>query len=95
MTDLDAKQQVAVCVFQLPLSALQLLYSLLLPLQHPDVVHRGLQNGPLIPAHVSEERRKTKVYSQSQRTSCPADWNSAGFFKALKEFHFKDTLRHC
>lgn len=53
-TDLDSKQQVAVCVLQLSLSALQLLDSLLLPLEHSDVVHRGLQNGALIPAHVSE-----------------------------------------
>lgn len=50
---LDTKHQVAVGVFQLPLPALQLLGSLLLPLQPPDVVHRGLENGSLIPAHVS------------------------------------------
>lgn len=70
MTDLDSKQQVAVCVLQLSLSALQLLDSLLLPLKHPDVVHRGLQNGPLIPAHVSEVDRRQR---STVRVSWPSD----------------------
>lgn len=52
-THLDPQHQVSVGVLQLPLPALQLLGPLLLPLQPPDVVHRGLQNGSLIPAHVS------------------------------------------
>lgn len=52
-THLDPQHQVSVGVLHLPLPALQLLGPLLLPLQPPDVVHRGLQNGSLIPAHVS------------------------------------------
>lgn len=52
-THLYPQHEVTVGVFHLPLPALQLLGPLLLPLQPPDVVHRGLQNGALIPAHVS------------------------------------------
>lgn len=82
-TDLDTKQQMAVGVFQLSLSALQLFDSLLLSLQHSDVVHRGLQNGPLIPAHVSEVGRRQRS-TVSQLTIWPADWYSKGFFMAFK-----------
>lgn len=82
-TDLDTKQQMAVGVFQLSLSALQLFDSLLLSLQHSDVVHRGLQNGPLIPAHVSEVGRRQRS-TVSQLTLWPADWYSKGFFMAFK-----------
>lgn len=73
MTHLYTKQQMAVCVLHLPLSALELLGSLLLPLQPPDVVHRGFENGALIPAHVSGVSRRQEVYSQSQLTSWPKE----------------------
>lgn len=95
-TDLDTKQQMAIGVFQLPLPALQLLDSLLLPLQHSDVVHRGLQNGPLIPAHVSEVGRRQR---SSVRVSWPSDQltarakDSLWSLKPFKHNCYKDTSR--
>lgn len=49
---LYSEQQVPVCVFQLLLSVFKVLSTLLFPLQLPDVVHGGLQNGSLVPPHV-------------------------------------------
>ena len=49
-SDLYAQQQAAVSVLQLPLPGLHLLAPLLLLLQLADVVHRGLQDGALVPA---------------------------------------------
>lgn len=95
-TDLDTKQQMAVSVLQLPLPAVQLLDSLLLPLQHSDVVHRGLQNGPLIPAHVSEVGRRQR---STVRVSWPSDQltarakDSLWSLKPLKHYCHKDASR--
>lgn len=86
----------AVSVLQLPLPALQLLDSLLLPLQHSDVVHRGLQNGPLIPAHVSEVGRRQR---STVRVSWPSDQltarakDSLWSLKPLKHSCHKDASR--
>ena len=66
---LYAQHEVTVGMLQPPLSALQLLSSLLLPLELPDVVDRGLQNGALIPAHVPEAYKGTNVSSQSRLSS--------------------------
>lgn len=84
----------AVGVLQLPLPALQLLGSLLLPLQPPDVVHRGLQNGSLIPAHVSGGFRRQ---GSTVRVSWSADRNSTAFFYSFillffSSFLFRSTM---
>lgn len=50
---LYSEQQVPVRMLQLLLSVFKVLSSLLFPLQLPDVVHRGLENGSLVPPHVS------------------------------------------
>lgn len=42
-------------IFKLSLTVLQLFGPLLLTLQLPDVVHGRLENGALVPAHVSEK----------------------------------------
>lgn len=79
----------AVGVLHLPLPALQLLGPLLLPLQPPDVVHRGLQNGSLIPAHVSGGfRRQGSIV----RVSGPADRNSTAFFYSFLFFLSRSTM---
>lgn len=56
------QHQVSVGVLQLLLPVLQLLGPLLLPLQLPDVVHGGLQDGAFIPAHVPLKDTQTGRY---------------------------------
>lgn len=53
---LDPEQQPPVGLLQLLLTALQLASVLLLLLQPPDVLHRGLEDGAFVPAHVAAER---------------------------------------
>lgn len=53
---LDPEQQPPVGLLQLLLAALQLASVLLLLLQPPDVLHRGLEDGAFVPAHVAAER---------------------------------------
>lgn len=62
----------SVGVLQLLLTILQLLRPLLLPLQLPDVVHRCLQDGAFVPAHVPEDHRGAIIltsYSLSDVTA--------------------------
>ena len=54
MSHLYPQHEMAVGVLQLLLPVLQLLGPLLLPLQLVDVVHGRLQDGALVPPHVSE-----------------------------------------
>lgn len=49
-------------MLQLLLPVLQLLGPLLLPLQLPDVVHGGLQDGAFVPAHVPLSDAQTGRY---------------------------------
>lgn len=58
------QHQVSVGVLQLLLPVLQLLGPLLLPLQLPDVVHGGLQDGAFVPAHVPLKDAQTGHYLQ-------------------------------
>lgn len=61
-TDLDAQQQTVVDLLQLLLPHLDVLGSVLLLLQLPDVVDRGLEDRAFVPAHLTvnagEQRRK-------------------------------------
>ena len=97
ITHLYTQHQVPVSVLHLPLSALQLLGSLLLPLQLPDVVHRGFQNGALIPAHVSGVCRRQR---STVRVSWLADQltrtarDSLQLLWAVMPSHIKHTRTH-
>ena len=55
---LDPQQKPPVGLLQLLLTALQLPSVLLLLLQPPYVLHRGLQDSAFVPAHVAAEREK-------------------------------------
>lgn len=55
-SDLDAEQQGAVGVLQLLLPLLHLFSPLLLLLQLTDVIHRCLQDGALVPAHLTAHK---------------------------------------
>jgi len=57
---LDPQQQPPVGLLQLLLAALQLPSVLLLFLQPPDVLHRGLQDGAFVPPHVTAQRRNVR-----------------------------------
>lgn len=56
-------------MFQLLLTVLQLFGTLLLSLKFPDVIHRGLQNSALVPAHVPEQHTQAADTSTPDRLS--------------------------
>lgn len=68
---LYAQQQQVVGVLQLPLSLLHLSDPLLLLLELADVVHRGLEDGALVPPHLPEGGQETvssgSKYAHKQR----------------------------
>lgn len=66
----------AVSMLQLLLPVFKVLSSLLFPLQLSDVVHGGLEDGPLVPTHVPVVRQDNGPFQQlgvqrKCRTWCP------------------------
>lgn len=55
---LNPEQKSSVSLLQLLLAALQLSRMLLLFLQPLNVLHRGLEDGPFVPAHITAREQK-------------------------------------